>query len=243
MSRSICIVSVFVLISCLASAAQAAERQKNWSDEAELSFVDTAGNTEVSTLSAKNTLVYRLAPDRRIIWKFAALYGETDGEKTAESYFTELRAEEDLSEQVGAYLLGGWLKDTFAGVDPRYYVGLGGIYKFLPGPVHLLVGEAGVTYTAEEYTDNTDKQFVGGRVFMKYELAFHEKAKFTQTVEWLPDLENTDDWLFNSETAVLAGLNSYLSLKTSYVLKYDNEPVSGLEETDTILSVALVVNY
>jgi len=231
------------MVMAVAVETLAKEKEKIWSDEAELSFVDTAGNTEVTTLSAKNNFVYRLAPERRIAWKLAVLYGETEGEKTAESYFTELRAEEDLSEKVGAYLLGGWLKDTFAGVDPRYYVGLGAIYKFLPGPVHLLVGEAGLTYTTEDYTDGTDKEFIGGRVFMKYELAFHENAKFTQTVEWLPDFENTDDWLLNSETAVLAALNSYLSLRTSYVVKYDNEPVAGLEDTDTILSVALVVNY
>ena len=33
--------------------------EKKWSDEAELSFVDTGGNTDVTTLSAKNLLKYK----------------------------------------------------------------------------------------------------------------------------------------------------------------------------------------
>lgn len=243
MFHKICMFSAFVLAMALAVETPAKEKEKSWSTEAELSFVDTAGNTEVSTLFAKNTFVYRLAPEKRIVWKLEALYGETDGVRTAERYFTELRAEEDLSEKTGAYLLGGWLKDTFAGIEARYYAGLGGVYKFLTGPRHLLSGEAGLTYTAEDYTDNTDKKVIGGRLFGKYELAFHEKARFTQTLEWLPDFENMEDWLFNSETSFLAAINSYLSFKTSYIIKYDNLPVVGFEDTDTILSVALVVNY
>jgi putative salt-induced outer membrane protein len=48
----------------------------------------------------------------------------------------------------------------------------------------------------------------------------------------------------NSETAVLSSLSDYFSLKTSYVIKYDNEPVpKTLDDTDTILAVALVVNF
>jgi putative salt-induced outer membrane protein YdiY len=32
-------------------------------------------------------------------------------------------------------------------------------------------------------------------------------------------------------------------MKTSYLVKYDNEPVPGLTKTDSILSVALVANF
>jgi putative salt-induced outer membrane protein len=47
-----------------------------------------------------------------------------------------------------------------------------------------------------------------------------------------------------SETALISALSDYLSLKTSYVVKYNNQPVPAtLEETDTILSVTLVVNF
>jgi len=38
-------------------------------------------------------------------------------------------------------------------------------------------------------------------------------------------------------------LNGWLSLKESYMIKYDNDPVEELKKADTILGVALVVNF
>jgi putative salt-induced outer membrane protein YdiY len=53
-----------------------------------------------------------------------------------------------------------------------------------------------------------------------------------------------ENYKVNSETALISALSGYLSLKASYVIKYNNKPVpETLEETDTILSVALVVNF
>ncbi len=41
----------------------------------------------------------------------------------------------------------------------------------------------------------------------------------------------------------MSALNSWLSLKASYVIRYDNDPIVGVKKTDRILGVALVVNF
>lgn len=106
------------------------------------------------------------------------------------------------------------------------------------------MGEVGVNYVNEEYTDDTDKGYLEGRAYASYEYAFTEKNKFSQSVEYLHDFEDGDNYRVNSETALISALSDYLSLKASYVIKYDNQPVpSTLDETDTILSVTLVVNF
>jgi len=115
--------------------------------------------------------------------------------------------------------------------------------QFYTGPKHLLLGEAGLTYTKEDYIDNTDSDFLGGRLFGKYEYRFNEKNKFTQSLEWLPNFSTFNNWYLNSETAVLSALNSWLSLKASYLVKYNNNPVENLKKTDTTLGVALVANF
>lgn len=136
------------------------------------------------------------------------------------------------------------MQDEFAGIDSRYYLGPGVGYKFLSGPKHFLAGEAGLNYAKEEYTDDTDKDYLEGRAFAKYEYAFTEKNRFSQSAEFLYDFEDSENYNVNSETAVISALSDYLSLKASYVIKYDNQPVpETLEETDTILAVTLVVNF
>lgn len=116
-------------------------------------------------------------------------------------------------------------------------------YRLLTGPKHLLVGEAGLNYVKEEYTDNTDKEYLGGRAFVRYEYAFTEKNKFSQSLEFLYDFDDGENYNVNSETALISALNDYLSLKASYLVKYNSQPVpETLKEIDTILGIALVVN-
>ena len=228
----------------LATVSLAYGEEKRWSDQAELSFVDTGGNTDVTTLSAKNVLEYKFTNRLQGAWKVSALYGEADGERNAESYLTELRLDYLLRKRLYTFAMAGWSKDQFAGIDSRYYVGPGVGHKFITGPKHFLVGEAGLTYVNEEYTDNTDRDYIGGRAFGKYEYVLSDKNKFFQSLEFLYDFEESDNYNINSETALIVGLSNSLSLKTSYVIKFDNEPVpSTLKETDTMLSVTLIVNF
>jgi len=233
--------SAIIVILGTLSAVQAEDMK--WQDEAELLYVDTSGNTDVTTFSAKNTLTVPFSGKTKGTWRLGTLYGESDGTKNAESYFTELRVDHFYTERLYSFGYGGWSKDKFAGIDARYYLGAGGGYKFSTGPEHFLLGETGLTYTREEYTDNTDNDFPGGRLFGKYEYHFTEKNKFTQSLEWLLDFNEFDNWNLNSETALQSALNSWLSLKASYVIKYDNDPIAGVKKEDRILGVALVANF
>jgi putative salt-induced outer membrane protein len=234
--------TVLLIVFVLAQGSRAEE--KKWSDEAELSFVDTGGNTEVTTLSAKNLLKCKFTDKLQGGWKLGALYGKSDGEKNAESYSTELRMDYMLTERFYSFALAGFLRDEFAGIDSRYYVGPGIGHKFLIGPEHHLVGEAGVNWVKEEYTDHTDEAFIEGRAFTQYEYAFTDKNRFSQSLEYLYDFEDSDNYNLNSETALISALSDYLSLKASYVVKYDHEPVpETVDTTDRILALTLVVNF
>jgi putative salt-induced outer membrane protein len=232
-----------VLIALAAAPAAARGEDTRWRDEAELSFVDTAGNTDVTTLSAKNTLIVPLSERLAGTWRLGALYGRSQGVRNAESYFTELRGDYSFPEKLYSFVNAGWFKDGFAGIDARYYVGAGLGCRVLAGPTHFILGEAGVTGTREETTDGRDRTFPGGRLFGKYEYRFTERNRFSQSLEALFDFDEFDNWNLNSETALVSALNRFLSLKASYVVKYDNEPVPGLGETDTVLAVTLVVNF
>ena len=71
-----------------------------------------------------------------------------------------------------------------------------------------------------------------------------DKNRFSQSLEYLYDFEDSDNYNLNSETALISALSDYLSLKASYVVKYDNEPVpETLEDTDTILGITLIVSF
>ena len=218
--------------------------EKKWNDQAELSFVDMGGNSNVISLSAKNLVKIKFTEKLEGAWKLGAIYGESDDEKNAERYFTDMSVNYLFAERFYLGVIAGWLKDEFSGIDSRYYLGPSAGYKFLVGPKHLLVGEAGINYVNEKYIDDTDEDYGAGRAFSEYEYAFTEKNKFSESVEFLYDFDDSDNYNLNSETAMISALSDYLSLKVSYLIKYDNQPVlETLEKTDTILAVTLVANF
>ena len=238
------IISFVILGITTGAYGEESKEEKRLSDQAELSFVDTGGNTDVVSLSGKNLLKYKLTEKLDGVWTISALYGENDGEKIAESYFTELRLDYLFTERFYGSGIAAWDKDEFAGIDSRYLVGPAVGYKFLIGPKHFLLGETGINYIDEEYTDDTGTDFLGGRVYAKYEYAFTEKNRFSQILEYLNNFDDSENYNAYSETAVISALNSYLSLKASYEVKYNNKPVpSTLEDTDTLLALTLVVNF
>jgi putative salt-induced outer membrane protein len=235
---------VMVLLVVFAMVTAVFAEEKKWVEQAELSFVDTGGNTDVVSLSAKNLLKYTFTEELKGAWKLSALYGESEGVKNAERYATELRLDYLLTDQLFSALIAGWLEDEFAGIESRYYLGPAAGYKFFNGPRHFLVSEVGLNYVKEEYTDGTEKDYLEGRAFGQYQYAFTEKNRFSQSLEFLYDFEDSENYRVNSETALISALSDYLSLKASYEIRHDNKPVpSTIEETDTILSVTLVVNF
>ncbi len=236
----------FAVCMALASASPvfAAEEKKAFSDEGELSYVQTSGNTEVTTLAAKNQAKYRFTESILGTWKAGALYSKTSGTTTAENYFTDLKLDYQNTARLYSFVNAGWMRDRFTGVDERLYGGLGEGCKFLDGPHNFLVGEVSLLYVSDRYVNDTRKSYLSGRAFAKYTYAFTEKDKFSQSVEYLHNFEDAKNYVVNSETAVIASLTSIFSLKSAYVVKYVNEPVPDtLKKTDSMLTVALVVNY
>jgi len=248
------IVKLFVLFLFILASVQISEaaeenkpkEEKRFSNELSFSLVNTTGNSDTLTMAGKNEMKYRFTDKWTGSWVAGALYNKSDGDKTAETYFTNLRADYTISELWYAYGLGSWLRDKFSGFDNRFGLGPGIGYKFLIGPKHFLLGEAGLNYAYEDYSDSDEdsNQFLEGRLFGKYEWAFTEKTKFSQGLEYLQSFKGSSTWKLNSETALVSALTDILSLKVSYSVSYNNDPrPSDLDKTDTILATSIVVSY
>lgn len=240
--------AVFALTAALAAPglahAAGGAPPKALSDQAELSYVQTGGNTKTQTLAAKNLLKYRFTDRLTGYWSASAVTARDRGTTTAESYATELRLDRGLTERGYVYGLAGWNKNRFAGIDQRYYGGAGAGYRLLAGPAHFLQVEGGLNGTNEEYIDGTDDAFLTGRAFGRYEYAFSERSRFSQSAEYLHNFSDSKRYHVIAETALAAALNAVLSMKASWLVRYAGEPVpAGVKRTDTMLAVALVLNY
>ena len=207
---------VLLLIVGILVSGSLIAKNKNWNNSTELSFVNTSGNTEVTTLSAKNKLTYKFSQKFETVLKLAALYGESNGVKNSENYSAKLKGSYLISKRFYASLVSGWSKDIFAGIDSKMWAGPALGYKILTGPTHTLDFEAGLEYVDEEFTDETKNDYFNGRAFTEYKYSLTEKSNFGQSLEFNYDFGNSDNYDATSVTSVTTALSDVLSLKASY---------------------------
>jgi len=235
---------ILLIFVCVSMYSSLFAQEKNWSNSTELSFVNTSGNTEVTTFAAKDKLTYKFSPKIETILRLSALYGKSDGVKNSENYSANLRGTYLISERFYTGIVAGWAKDIFAGIDSKISIGPALGYKILTGPTHTLDFEAGVEYVDEKYyPDGTKNDYFNGRAFTEYIYTFSEKSNLSQSLEFNYDFENSDNYDIASVTAVTTALSDMLSLKASYNITFVNAPVPAtLKNTDTTLSVSLIIN-
>lgn len=207
-----------------------------------IGFVQTSGNTDLVTLNVGQELSYR-AERVGLRQSFSTVYGRSEGETNASSWRAGVRGDYRFSRAVAVFVRLSYDRDRFAGISRRLEEGAGFAVTALQRPRDLLELEAGLDLVQERSTLGTGEDFVAGRGAVRYTRRFSDADQpyFQQSFELLPNLESTDDFRFNSESALVAPLSRQLALKVSYVIRLDNQPEPGFEKTDRVLTSALQI--
>jgi putative salt-induced outer membrane protein len=209
-----------------------------------LSFVNTAGNSKLTTLSGDETL-RKMTTDS--LWKFqqtaAAVYGRSDDSTSASAFNAGVRADRILSSRLSAFIGGNWQRNRFAGIARRFeeIAGLG--FQVLNLERDQLSVEAGASFNQQRSTLGVDDNFVAARAAGAYKHLLTDKAYIQQLAEFLPNLETSKDFRLDTETSLVAPISRALALKLSYTIHFDNLPEPGFAKTDRILSSGIQVTY
>lgn len=221
--------------------AQSEEDKQGFRGSSELGNTTTSGNTKTNNLAAKTENKYLIGKNE---WTLAGRYlRNTDHDaETALSWDAGLRYDRIITEYFSAFLGYKSEADPYAGYIQRDSVDIGGKYYFIKRDNFYWQGEAGYRYSkTHTYGENTYASFLRFYTEMQENIDKNSFAKVW--IEYLPNLTDNKAYLANAEASVSAVLSQMLSLKISYLAKYQNEPPPGIERTDTIFLTTLVANY
>lgn len=243
------ILRVLAMVAGLVLAASAPlvaqDRELGWADQAEFTFVMSAGNATASTFGLKNVL------DR--IWEsssfnlsaggvrtFAALKtGEASGtagnftpvkneDVTAENFYVRSRYDRTISDAAFVFGGAGWDRNTFAGIDSRYsFVGGTGRTWFEEDAKHFKT-DIGVTYTIQDNVVGGSDSFAGLRGTWDYFNTLTETTTFGSALIVDENLSTTEDFRADFTNYVSVTMSERMALKASLQLLFDNLP--SLEE-------------
>lgn len=206
-------------------------------------FVMTSGNTAVTTLSLNEKLVLNSGP-WKLTQQFGVVYGKIKDSVNTSIWRAGLRGDRLFTARTGLYVLLNYDKNRFAGVAGRWEEGVGALVKAIIEDADRLEFELGLSAVQQSATSAAaDRNFAAGRAAAIYKHLFAEKAYFSQTAEYLPNLQNGPDWRLNSESALVAPVSSSIAIKVAFSVRYQNLPDPGFLPADRLFSTGIQVTY
>ena len=155
-------------------------------------------------------------------------------EKTVANAKLTANVKKTLSRVTFVYLDGSVLNDDIAEIDYRATLGPGlGLYLIKNDRTSFSV-DAGVAQVWEEVADIKD-DYLALRLAESFEHHFAENAKIWQSVVYMPEASDFDNYLVTAELGVEAPLQGRLNLRVVLQDKFDSQPGEGLEKNDLTL--------
>jgi putative salt-induced outer membrane protein len=236
-----------MLKSCIALAAlllaPSAFSADGFTNESELGYVLTKGNTDIQTLNVKQSNAYTFGMNS-FTFKGGYLTSKQSGTLAAQTWNLGLRYERALTDFLSMYAGQSVIADPFQSIRQRHNTDLGGKYLIVKEETLQWFGEAGYRFTRENTTSVGSRNFHYLRAYTEAEKKWSPTVSTKYWIEYLPNLTTSTDWQLNTELSLNAMLTSIFSVKTGYLVRYDNLPATtGLKKTDSVLTTALVAKF
>lgn len=233
------ILAVAMAVSPPSLRAQGADSVKVTTD---LGFVNAGGNTDVTTFNVGEELVARFGA-WGIKQTFGAIYGRTNDSVSTSLWRSSLRGDRAIGGRVGAYLVGAFDRNTFAGISRRFEEGAGLVVRAVDTPKDRFELEGGAGFTQQRSTTGATNSFPSARGAATYKRGIGTSSSVQFTSEVLPNLEDTSDTRVNSRAELVAPLSQRLALKLSYLWRFDNQPEPTFEKSDRIFTAGLQITF
>lgn len=211
-------------------------------NESELGVIVASGNSKIQAMNAKQSSIYGFSGN---VLKGTAGYlrSKTNGVENANAWNLGLRYERALTESFNIFVAQSVDGDKFQKIRQRYNTDVGGKYSLVKTDDLAWFAEAGYRYTKENRTDDR-RNYSSLRAYTEAEKKWSATVSTKYWLEYLPNLSESDDYQLNTELSLNAALSSIFSVKTAYLVKFDNEPATGVSyKSDRLFTTALVAKF
>lgn len=240
-----------------AELAAAAEKNAT-SMQLSAGALSSSGNSKTLSLTAASRFKAR-RDDNQLSLSLAGNYAESAPKPDQEMQTTmknvqgKARYDRFLGQGFAVFLSASARNDRFQGLVLRTNIDPGLSYYFLDKDKQQLWTEVGYDYQWDlRRYDAIEKAAATGialnktdsrhsaRLFLGYDGSINEMVGITTGLEYLQSVEDSKYWRMNWDLGITSALGSKFSLSTTFSLRYDNAPLPGIRNTDTITAANLV---
>ncbi len=256
------IVSLFFALGLL-TALFAAE-EENFSAHAELSYANTAGNTESQDVAGNLKFKYPFKQNA-IRFEGNVLYSDndlfddngsyTETERTKNRWDAELNYDYNFNDTVAFNYLAGAKGDEFSSFVYQIYTGPGMILTAVKNDEHDLKFQGNILWEWDEHrkdynadtnvtTPQYTRDYAAYQISMDYVYQFTKTSKFIQYLMYRSEFDDTSNYFGKSKTAVESKISDVFSMGVSYTIDYTNLKAADVREyTDRVFLASLIVDF
>lgn len=143
-----------------------------------------------------------------------------------------------FSERFYAGLKLDGLHDDIADIQYRFMVSPVAGYYLIKQTNSALCAELGPTYVYEKLDDHTDS-YAAVRVGERYEFKFKNGSRVWENLEWIDQVDKTDNWILNAEVGISAPITKALDVRLVGQDWFNNQPAAGRLKNDLKLLAGL----
>lgn len=220
--------------------------------------ITSSGNSRMLALTGAGRFKAR-RDDNQLSLTIAGNYAEAaptpadDRETSLQNIQGKARYDRFFGKGFAGFLSLSERNDRFQGLILRTNVDPGLAYYFIDREKQQFWTELGYDYqfdlrrqealnvaAAKGVSLNKTQERHSTRLFLGYNGSINSIVGINTGLEYLQGLPETKYWRMNWDIGVTSAIGSKFSLATTFNLRYDHAPLTGVKNTDTITSVNLV---
>jgi len=231
-----------VITTVVASAIYQTQAQTNvppkWDVSVSLGFTATKGNSD-TVLLALTGRADKKWDRHELHFGIDGTYGEDNDTKNNESIGAFGQYNYLFTDRWYGFGRVQALHDAIADVEYRVILSVGAGYYFIKDDKTTFSMEAGPGVVFEKQGRDEHTYFIA-RIAEKFEHKFNDRVRIWEGVEFLPQVDDVENFIVNAEAGVESALSKAWALKLVLLDTYDNEPAPGRKENDfkVIASIA-----
>lgn len=221
-----------------------------WRAAVGASYAASSGNTRSTTLSGMADAVRATASDKTALYA-SALYGSSQGNRTATLLRLGAKQDWNLSPQLYVFGLLEGERDELAGLQSRSTLGGGIGWKFFDTDALKFEVFGGTTYVADRFDgprliDGEERSSYGHATMLAGEESVHkfgQNATARQRFTIFPDLSHQGEYRLTWDAVVAVPATAAISLTAGVNVKHNSDPGSAVKKTDTLFTTGISIKF
>lgn len=220
-------------------AAPPAETPVKWSGRGDLGGFHISGNTDSFGITG-GAAITRKGPVDSHQLRLRGDYQESDGRTSREYLNAAYQGDWRIGERHYALGIIDYERDVLAGFDHRTTTSLGLGWRAIQEEGVALALEAGPAYRYDWLHNGDEGSNLAGRGALTSHWQLNDKVKLSNNVEVVAQNENNT---LRTITGLQAKLTGRISSQISYDLRYQDRPLFGTENADTVTRIGLTYDF